>query len=65
MAGGTEDRKRDERQQHGVKPSDDRRASDPGIAEDLRDVHRRESHASLDVAPRLGAAERPKAREEA
>jgi hypothetical protein len=63
MAGGSENRERDQRQQHRVKPGHDRRARDPGIAEHLRDVHRRERHPRDDVAHRPGAAERAKARE--
>ena len=65
MSGGAEDRERSERQQHGVKPSDDGRASDAGIAEYLRDVYRRKRHTRQGVAHRPAAAERPKAREEA
>jgi hypothetical protein len=61
MAGGAKRRERNKRQQHCVKPGDDRRARDPGIAEHLRDVHRRERDPRQGVAHRPAAAERPKA----
>jgi hypothetical protein len=64
MAGGAEGRERDQRQQHRVETGDHRRARDPGIAEHLRDIHRRQRHPRDDIAHRPGAAERPQAREQ-
>ena len=57
--------KADERQQHGIEAGDDRRACDAGVAEHLRDVHRRERHARQRVARRLTGPERPKAAKDA
>ena len=52
MAGRTEDGERNERQQHGVKPGDHGHAGDAGIAEHLRDVHRRQDHARQNITRR-------------
>ena len=65
MAGGAKDRERSERQQHGIEPSDHRCAGDAGVAEHLRDVHRREGNACQGIAHRLAATERPDAAKEA
>ena len=63
MAGRPEDRERNERQQHGVKPSDHGRASDASITQHLRDVHRRKGHTRQSVAQRPATVERPQAPE--
>ena len=57
-------RERNQRQQHGVESGDDGRAGDAGVAEHLRDVHRRERHARQSIAPSLAGLKRPKAPKE-
>jgi hypothetical protein len=54
-----------QRQQYGVKSGDYGRSRDAGIAQHLRDIHRRESHAGHSIAHRAAAAEGPKAAKEA
>ena len=64
VAGRPEDRECDERQQHGVEAGDDGHPGDAGVAEHLRDVHRREDHARQRVACHAAGCDGPKAREE-
>ena len=59
MAGRTEHRERDQRQQHGVKSSDQGRAGDARITQHLRDIHRRKGHTRENVAHRRFAVEGP------
>jgi hypothetical protein len=62
---GTKDSKSHQRQQYGVKSGDYGRSRDAGIAQHLRDIHRRESHAGHSIAHRAAAAEGPKAAKKA
>ena len=64
VARGAKDGESDERQQHRVKAGDDRRAGDPGVAENLRNVHRGERHARQGIAASLAGPERTKASKE-
>jgi hypothetical protein len=61
----TKDRKRHQRQQHGVKSGDHGGSRDAGIAQHLRDIHRREGHAGHGIAHGAAAAEGPKAAKKA
>ena len=65
VARRTEEGEGDERQKNGVKPGDDRRAGDSGVAEHLRNVHRGERHAGERVAQRLARPDRKDAAENA
>ena len=56
MARRAEDGERDEGQKNRIEPGDDRRCGDPGIAEDLRNVHRRERQPGEGVAAAPRAA---------
>jgi len=55
-----EDREGDQRQQNRVEAGDDGGAGDAGVAEDLRNVHRRERHARESVLQRRARLERKK-----
>src|SRR5208337_1898260 len=56
-----EDRERDERKENRVEAGDDRRLGDPRVAEDLRDVHRRQRQPGESVAQRLARLDRQQA----
>ena len=64
MAGGPEDGETDQRQEHGVEAGDGRRAGNPGVPEDLRDVHRGQRDAGERVADGAAASEGPEPAEE-
>src|SRR5262249_47160005 len=60
MTRRAEDREGDKGQEHRVQARDDRGARDPGVAENLRNVHRCERQASGSVVQRLAQLERKK-----
>src|SRR5262249_794780 len=60
MTRRAEDRESDKRQEDRVQARDDRGASDPGVAENLRNVHRGERQARGSVVQRLARLERKK-----
>ena len=59
-----EDREGDERQKDRVEAGHDRRSGDARIAEDLRNVHRRQRHPGEGVAQGLPRLDRPQASED-
>ena len=64
VARRSEERERDDRQEHGVKAGHDRRPRDARVAQHLRDVHRSECDAGEHVAQHTGAAHGPDAVEQ-
>ena len=63
MARRAEHREGDQRQQDRIEAGDDRRSGDARIAENLRNVHRRQRQPGEGVAQRIPRPDRPQAPE--
>ena len=63
MARRAEKREGDQRQQNRIEAGDDRRSGDARIAENLRNVHRRQRQPGEGVAQRISRPDRPQASE--
>ena len=61
MARRAEHREGDQRQQDRIEAGDDRRSGDARIAENLRNVHRRQRQPGEGVAQRIPRPDRPQA----